>query len=398
MECAFAAVRMSRTNRLLPVVALALSSGFLASALADDPPKPKKPKPAPTLPAIPVPDPTVFYKGAFKLAFTPSTIVQNQLAGLIARAKTRVDMAVFDIDEPIVVEALLELHGRKKPIRVVMDSKNRNEHNDPLAEAKILRTDPANWRPFMHTKLVAIDRRFVLAGSANATTDAFMKEDNNAFFIDSPPLAKLVETFVDQLWAGKFGKKRGKSPVAPAVKVGDASIQLYFSPDNDPLDRVLQEIAGAKKTIRFACFNISHQDILAELLRVKKDKKVTISGVVDGSEWKNGRVAKTLEEAGCNVLMDGNPSLMHNKLFIIDDETVITGSFNFSANAVENNDEDMLVIKSPEIAKAFKASYDRIEKMAKKLPEEKKPATATSSTTGPVPVTPGVAGALDRPE
>ena len=385
--------------RLTPVVALAatLTTAFVASAVAEpDDPTPKKPKPAPTLPAIPVPDPTNFYKGTFKLAFTPSTIVQNQLAGFIARAKKRVDMAVFDIDEPIVVEALLELKERQKPIRIVMDSKNRNEHNDQLNEAKILRTDPTNWRPFMHTKLVAIDQRFVLAGSANATTAAFMKEDNNAFFIDSPPLAKLVEAFVDQLWAGKFGKKRGKSPVAPAVKVGDATIQLYFSPDNDPLVRVLDEVNRAKKSVRFACFNISHKDVLAALLAAKKDRKVTVSGVVDGSEWKNGRVAKTLEEAGCNVLMDGNPSLMHNKVFIIDDETVITGSFNFSANAVEENDEDMLVIQSKDIAKAFGAALDRIEKMAKKLPEEKKPTTTTGS--GPAAATPGLAGALDRPE
>lgn len=374
--------------RVVSVSALALTTAFLGFAVAEpDPPTPPKKKPpAPTLPAIPVPDPSSFYKGKFKLAFTPSTVVQNQLAGLISRAKKRVDVALFDIDEPMVVESLVEFHEREKPTRVVMDAKNRNEHNEPLLKAGILKTDAENWRPFMHTKLVAVDSRFVFAGSANATTNAFMEEDNNACFIDSPAMAKLVEGFVDQLWAGKFGKKRGKTPVAPPIKVGDATMQLYFSPDNDPLDRVLQEVRGAKKSIKFACFNLSHKDILAAMLEVhgRAQAPVAISGVIDGSEWMNGGVAKKLEEAGCKVLMDGNPSLMHNKLFIIDDETVITGSFNFSAKAVEENDEDMLVIKSPEIAKAYVASYERIEKMGKKLPEVKKPTT-----------TPGITGTLN---
>jgi phosphatidylserine/phosphatidylglycerophosphate/cardiolipin synthase-like enzyme len=48
--------------------------------------------------------------------------------------------------------------------------------------------------------------------------------------------------------------------------------------------------------------------------------------------------------------------LMHNKLMILDD-TVITGSYNFSENA-ESNDENLLVLKSHEVAGACGRSFD----------------------------------------
>ncbi len=40
---------------------------------------------------------------------------------------------------------------------------------------------------------------------------------------------------------------------------------------------------------------------------------------------------------------------MHHKVIIIDDRTVITGSFNFSRNANRKNDENTLIIENPEL-------------------------------------------------
>ena len=66
-----------------------------------------------------------------------------------------------------------------------------------------------------------------------------------------------------------------------------------------------------------------------------------------------------------------NNNFMHNKVIIIDDKVVITGSYNFSENA-ELNDENMLVIESPAIAAAYTKYFNRLfseyQKTGPKLP------------------------------
>ena len=57
---------------------------------------------------------------------------------------------------------------------------------------------------------------------------------------------------------------------------------------------------------------------------------------------------------------DGNPQFMHNKIIIIDDRYVITGSLNYSTSAEESNDENVIVIDNPDIARLYVQDFDRV--------------------------------------
>ena len=65
-----------------------------------------------------------------------------------------------------------------------------------------------------------------------------------------------------------------------------------------------------------------------------------------------------------DVRLDGNTYLMHHKVIILDDETVILGSFNFSRSADEVNDENLLVIHEREVASQYRAEFKRIYREA----------------------------------
>jgi phosphatidylserine/phosphatidylglycerophosphate/cardiolipin synthase-like enzyme len=56
---------------------------------------------------------------------------------------------------------------------------------------------------------------------------------------------------------------------------------------------------------------------------------------------------------------------LHHKVIIIDDRTVLAGSFNFSANAANDNDENLLVIESQTIASGFSQEFDAILAVAR---------------------------------
>lgn len=67
-----------------------------------------------------------------------------------------------------------------------------------------------------------------------------------------------------------------------------------------------------------------------------------------------------LRAAGVPVRNDTNPKLMHNKVMIVDELIVLTGSFNWSKSAEENNNENLIVIKSEYVADIYEDEFEKI--------------------------------------
>ena len=70
-------------------------------------------------------------------------------------------------------------------------------------------------------------------------------------------------------------------------------------------------------------------------------------------------MAGLLVEAGIPVKIDAAHAIAHNKVMVIDDEMVITGSFNFTKSAEERNAENLLVIKNKALAEQYKENWSK---------------------------------------
>ena len=88
---------------------------------------------------------------------------------------------------------------------------------------------------------------------------------------------------------------------------------------------------------------------------------VNVAGVYEkvGSDTEAAEF-KTFYCGGVPVRRDGNPSFMHNKIIVVDERFVITGSLNYSTNAEESNDENVIIIDNPEIASLYLQEFDRV--------------------------------------
>jgi phosphatidylserine/phosphatidylglycerophosphate/cardiolipin synthase-like enzyme len=75
-------------------------------------------------------------------------------------------------------------------------------------------------------------------------------------------------------------------------------------------------------------------------------------------ESKNQPFKKGLNGVGTPRLARGDK--LHHKFAVIDNKKVITGSFNWSPSAAHTNDETLLVIHSPRLAKHFTREMDRL--------------------------------------
>jgi len=116
---------------------------------------------------------------------------------------------------------------------------------------------------------------------------------------------------------------------------------------------LIKHIDAAKNSILMQAYSFTSKPIAKALVRAA-NRGVTVVAVIDKSQV-NARYSKvqTLLDAGIPVYVDYKVAIAHNKVMVIDDQTVETGSYNFTSSAEHRNAENMLVIKDSALAKAY---------------------------------------------
>jgi len=294
--------------------------------------------------------------------------LDETLAADIDRAQTSVDVAAYDFDLDRVAEALVAAHERGVKVRFVTDTDNvdlRQVRQLDRAGIPVVEDDRG---AIMHDKFVVIDGQVVWTGSWNFTDNGTYRNNNNAVRIVAPALAENYMAEFEEMFVDKaFGPTSPANTPHPQVRVGvqgDGTVLLenYFAPEDHVADKILDLVEKADTSIRFQAYSFT-DDRLGDLLKDKKKAGLEIQGVFEerGSDTEYseyGRLRRA--RPSLDVLTDGNPYVMHHKVFILDDEIVIMGSFNFTANANESNDENIVVIHSPEVAALYRAEFERI--------------------------------------
>ena len=284
------------------------------------------------------------------------------LAEAIHLARASVDVAVQELDLWSVRDALIDAHKRGVSVRMVTESDYLDtEEVQQLIEAGIPVLGDRR-EGLMHDKFVVIDRSEVWTGSMNYTISEAYRNNNNLIRIRSAELAKDYTTeFAEMFEADQFGPGSPANTPYPALTIEDVSLEVYYSPDDGVEQRLEQLIREAQKDIFFLAFSFT-SDKLAQAILDRAAAGVTVAGVMDKSQYKSniGSDYDTFRSAGLDVRLDGNPRNMHHKVIIIDQSIVIAGSYNFTFSAETRNDENLLVIHSPEIAELFLKEFQKV--------------------------------------
>jgi len=134
-------------------------------------------------------------------------------------------------------------------------------------------------------------------------------------------------------------------------------IDVYFSPKGGATEAVVQALNAAKNTVFVQAYSFTSKEIAEALLHAYR-RGVVVHAILDKSDvGDHYSEADFLANSGMSVLIDGRHQIAHNKIMIIDGETVITGSFNFTRQAEEHNAENLLVIHDRGIAERYLANW-----------------------------------------
>jgi phosphatidylserine/phosphatidylglycerophosphate/cardiolipin synthase-like enzyme len=198
------------------------------------------------------------------------------------------------------------------------------------------------------------------------TLNGAYRSDNNLIRIRSAKLAHnyLVE-FEEMFLDHQFGSASPANTPNPILNVDGTQIEVFFSPDDGTVERLIELVQDAQEEILFMAFSFTDDD-LAQAILDRASEGVVVAGVLDKSQAlsNTGGEYTHLLENGIDVRLDGNQHGMHHKVIIIDKRIVVTGSYNFSNNAKTRNDENSLILHSPEIAEIYVEEFDRVWEIA----------------------------------
>ncbi len=170
----------------------------------------------------------------------------------------------------------------------------------------------------------------------------------------------------------RFGVNGSPPPtIVPAV----GTIEVAFSPNNGATTTVINAIREAKQTILVSAYSFTSKDIANALLQAKQNG-ISIKIILDKSQASQKYSSATFfANQGFDLRIAVKYAIYHDKVMIIDDKTVITGSFNFTKAAESKNAENVLIIRdNPTLANLYtqdwwynwKIALPRDEVLAKK--------------------------------
>jgi phosphatidylserine/phosphatidylglycerophosphate/cardiolipin synthase-like enzyme len=211
----------------------------------------------------------------------------------------------------------------------------------------------------MHNKFWIFDNQTVWTGSTNITVNGNFRNNNNVLVIDSPEVAAIYEREFDEMWAGEFGPTSSSTVDDQTVIIDGTPVRVFFAAEDEVVSKLNSFIKSAQNNILFMAFSFTH-DGLGDAVLDRAKAGVEVKGIFEtrGSETEYSEMSK-LYCANVPVRQDGNPGTFHHKVFIIDDQMIITGSLNFSDNANDSNDENVVVVTNRDIAAQYLQEFER---------------------------------------
>ncbi len=331
--------------------------------------------------------------------------VLGRVAEFIGGAQHTLDMALYDFrlnetHRAIVADALQQRAAAGVEIRIAYDADkpeapNLEEGQDPApaGTGQFVQSLGYPWQriggpKLMHHKYILRDAALpgaaVWTGSTNLTDNSITLQENNVVQIVSPQLASYYAQDFDDLWtSGQIGNSGAFDTRSVKLFYGGDPVKIrsLFSPGRGAaIDyEVAHRVAMAARRVRICSMLLNSGALLSALSDVLRIGRVAVSGIYDRTQmksvldqwqdiphnrWKIGAIEDIVQSVGLvgKISTPYSPDtvhdFMHNKVLVVDD-TVITGSYNFSHSA-QLNAENILMIENPALADEYSTYIDHL--------------------------------------
>lgn len=169
----------------------------------------------------------------------------------------------------------------------------------------------------------------------------------------------IVLLMVAVAGASFMAGQRTALPIGEPAKVEAANSRVYFSPHGGCTEAIVAELDKAKESVLIQAYSFTSDRIGKAAVEAHR-RGVKVQAILDRSQ-RSEQYSELdfLARSGIPTFVDTQHSIAHNKVMVIDGQTVITGSFNFTKAAEEHNAENMLVINDQGLAEIYTRNWQR---------------------------------------
>ncbi len=264
-----------------------------------------------------------------------------------------------------------------------------------LGEGRILVAGHASRKPFaaasiMHNKFFIVDHEHIWTGSANISNSGTGGYNANAVVIlHSKPVASVYTQEFERLWEREDACSKPADGVEE-FQLSSGTVTTWFSPQDTALRYGVRGlIAKAEDHINISVFFLTAKYLSADLIAAHR-RGVKVRVIIDATSAKNEYSKhEILREAGIPVKIENWGGKMHMKSASIDHQYLVLGSMNWTSAGERSNDENTLLVNSPELPRQFDAYYEDLwqsipEKWMNKRarPDPESPDSGTACTDG----------------
>lgn len=138
------------------------------------------------------------------------------------------------------------------------------------------------------------------------------------------------------------------------------ALRPCFVPGEDCARAIVAELDAAQSEILVQAYGLTSPAIIQALGRASERPGLQVRAILDRTNEQARYTGATyLANHGIPVLIDDRVAVAHNKVIIVDRETVITGSFNFTESAQRRNAENVLIVRGRSLAELYRENWER---------------------------------------
>ena len=146
-------------------------------------------------------------------------------------------------------------------------------------------------------------------------------------------------------------------PTITITQENSTTWDVYFSPRGGCTEAIIKKLDNAKVSVLVQAYSFTSAPIAKALLNAHK-RGVKVEVILDKSQKTQKYSSATfLYNSGVPTKIDAQHAIAHNKVMVIDGETVITGSFKFTKAAEEKNAENLLVMHDKRLASVYTKNW-----------------------------------------
>lgn len=322
---------------LRSIVVVVASGAFVALAACGPAARPSVATPPPPPPSSSS-DVAALVDPQLELLVTPSPEGHAPFIRAIDAATLSIDMTMFHLTDPAVVDALVRAAQRGVKVRVIVDhdgltAKGNHAAFDRLVAGGVLARGSSPAFSLTHVKAMVVDGHAAFVTAINLTRDADRTRDLGIVTRESAIVAD-----VDALFAADWRNAETGGHDTPAQHVAS----LVVSPVTSR-GKLLALIHSAHRELLLTVENLGDREIADALAAAVRDH-VRVRVVVPACDKNpnalyNLPAAQSLAAAGAEVRMMAGPEspeqpYMHSKMILVDGTTAYVGSVNFSSNSL----------------------------------------------------------------